>query len=231
MFNLPLPTDNLYKFLALAGLTLVVIPGFFAYKSDEEIHKQRETLIEKSEELEKSLDELKDFMVYFPRHKPYTIVEEPNVDADSREYYQYILAHCKGAEDFARQFEYPLTLTDKQLYLTDPEVRNAFKSIRGLTDVEYEKWLQSLSMLDIQNIIYRPTRDVTQKVKNNAKNMRLEARHLYILISRENAEFQIEKWCIYLGNVLMVLGFGLWWWKVQRYQDKLLKKKVSEAKL
>lgn len=229
MFTLPLPTDNLYKFVALAGLALIAIGYFFTVKSQDELNKQQETLLWKSDELERSVDKLKDYTVYFPRHKPQAKPEEPNTDLDSLKYFEYVRSLCKCDQDFARQFEYALTMKDKQLYLTDPAVREAFKALRGFTDAEYEKWVQSSSMLEIQDLVNRPTGDIARKVIDNARMLELEAFHYYGLVGRANDERQVGKWFSGGGAVLMVLGFILWWWKVQRYQDRLLRRKVSEV--
>ena len=157
---------------------------FFYFKSQDELNKQRETLAWNSDELEQSLDKLKDFTVYFPRHKPHAKPEEPKADLDSVEYYRYLRILCQHARDFAHQFEYPLTVKDKQLYLTDPTVRNAFKTLQGLSDAEYEKWVQSISMPDIQNLVNRPTGDMARKVINDARTLEIGAFHYYGLVGR-----------------------------------------------
>ena len=49
-----------------------------------------------------------------------------------------------------------------------------------------------------------------------------------VLLEEQNGERQVGELFNIGGGVLMVIGFILWWWKVQRYQDRLLRRQLVE---
>ena len=228
MFNVPLPTDNLYKFVSLAGLALIVVGYFFYSRSQEDLNKEQETILWDMEDLRVGLAELRDFTVYFPGLKPLAVLGDfPNDDFDAHENSEYLQRISESARSYADQFEHPLTVQNKELYLTDLEVREAIMVRRHLSKAEYEKWIQSLSTLDIENVFIKPAKDVAQKVLNRARMLKLETLHYYALTARAREERRVANRFGGVGGILMVIGFTFWWWKVQRYQDKLLRKQAA----
>ena len=91
MFNLPLPTDNLYKFVAIFGLVIVITCYILWNQTYKDYLTNANLFIENSYQLENDIAELNNSTaVYIPNFEPLLYPKETSADVDSSEYQNYI---------------------------------------------------------------------------------------------------------------------------------------------
>jgi hypothetical protein len=148
--NIPnLPTDNLYKFMALSGLLILILSISYPTYHTLELEKQRMMISGEIEILKSETDLLE--RIVFER-------------------------------------------TKRQYKLTDPE------------------FLQVVQL-----------KKVLAKIK--AQGMQLD------LLESQIKRYEWFCWVgFFIGLLLSVSGFSLWYIRVQRFQDKILKRQVTETK-
>lgn len=199
-----IPTDNLYKFLSLAGIIIlifsIVYPKYLIRQLTDSINKnttsigltkiETEYLIGKvkilKESTEKSRNELKKYNYEKNLEKIIDVkkLKEDLHDEKHRDYLKFI-------------YEYQDEII--------PEIKET---------KEYEKKLHELSELTYQNEI------------NNYKTKR-KNEIIMELVSELKQIFRYSFWGIIIGFLTMIIGFNLWYFKVQRFLDKKIELEVS----
>ncbi|WP_405250509.1 hypothetical protein [Dokdonia sp. Asnod3-C12] len=183
-----LPTDNLYKFISLFGLTLVVLYTFLNYKSDLELDKETAELSYEIDlinyEIDKANRERKDWI---------------NNVGDLCE---TKACNCKIEEK--NDLNIKINFDQKECNSQD-----IFLEITRLQE-----------FIDVDVIKLKSKMDIVNAKQN--------------LIKRKEGNFKQQNsglnWLLIFGIVMSFIGFILWYQKVQRYQDRILKEQASEFK-
>lgn len=183
----PLPTDNLYKFMALFGLTLIVL-SFFAYY---QYHQTYLRLLELKYSEENRIENVENW-------KEQTLVELKKVllEAENYEMRDEDLRDKKSAEEFISRGEGIITELNTKLPQT-------FTNIK-------------------------------QQIEDNIK----EKQHLEneIKVFAEDYKYKLSlkklsETLAALGTVLSIVGFTLWYFKLQVFQDLIVKKQAHSQDL
>ena len=181
-----LPTDNLYKFISLFGLTLVVLYTFLNYKSDLELDKDTADLSYEidliSYEIEKAVKERKDWI--------------NNV----RELCETKACNCEVKE----KTDYSIKVTFDQKDCDSQAIVDEITRLQEFIEVDVIKLMSKMD-------IVRAKQNLIKKKESN--------------FERQNNKLI---WLLIFGIIMTFFGFILWYQKVQRYQDRILKEQVSE---
>lgn len=224
MESLKPPTDNLYKFLAIGGLVAVIAAGYLWNKENSETFFRRHNL-------ERNLSDLLiEFHTKFGSeicHADLPGYIETDRNAPSTAY-AYQLAFIDDNE--GREYEYT------HLLLHDAQVRRLCKLPRETEDIEFWANWYDISQGEVvqaakteDSFIHRVNKEA-QEFRPRFEKAQLIALEIW---SIEDGFTRIELITIVtacLGAVITVIGFTLWYFKVQRYQDQLLVFELSKAK-
>ena len=195
--NMPsLPTDNLYKFLALGGLvTLVVFPIFYvsqvADRNRQMVETETEALI-----LEKEVEFLK---------------WETNALSDE------LAETKKDAKMLAKESKTSKSSSVGQA--NDP----ISPSVDSITKRANQILLENKGYLDRGYELRRKTLEL-EKESLKLAGKRVE---INLLDGRLNAIRRLTLIGISVSSVIMILGFSLWYLKLQKYQDQTIARQAT----
>jgi len=195
--NMPsLPTDNLYKFLALGGLvTLVVFPIFYvsqvADRNRQMVETETEALI-----LEKEVEFLK---------------WETNALIDE------LAETKKDAKMLAKESKTSKSSSVGQA--NDP----ISPSVDSITKRANQILLENKGYLDRGYELRRKTLEL-EKESLKLAGKRVE---INLLDGRLNAIRRLTLIGISVSSVIMILGFSLWYLKLQKYQDQTIARQAT----
>ena len=178
MVQIPnLPTDSLYKFMALGGLTgaivLIIFMHFELNKVSSDIYKLSEEVAKESVEMEYIVDDT-------------TLLKEK----------------ISALETFINSAE-------KKKHLSKNEMKNLKNTFQKLDSIS-----QAL-------------KEKTKEIRSKNKIFEVRASELKNR-NAQLAEFVRNKyWIVFYLMALSLLGFFLWYFKIQRYQDIIIKKQAE----
>ncbi len=198
----PVPTDNLYKFMALGGLAAVLFMFWFLEPRVSEETKNLETLVGERELLQ---------------------LETRNLETDATNYFFEVLAMNKELFDFLTS---PMPLSSNTVTFTNQLTKLQLDNLRtSLAEsvVGRAEKQQAEAQRKMAEFVRR-SRDVgiTHQQWLN-KTALLASSHAHL--SQLTKMGQIV--CTIAG-ALSGLGFSLWYSKVQRYQDRMLQKEADD---
>lgn len=198
------PTDNLYKFLAISGLLLIVlsfVPNYFNFQLWEQKYEYLKTLDIYVAELEKYNEDYGKFN---------TRLKELNQKYDeSIESYK---KHNELGSDIEKELKEKNFQKADELYksyLSDKKIiqdrQNNIKELK--TNIENEK-----KEIDKKTIEIKVKKAEIDKTKNliehyNEEISRLRALSILIFV---------------LGIIAAISGFFLWYYRIQKYDDLIL---------
>lgn len=183
-FKPPLPTDNLYKFMALFGVTLIAL-SFFAYY---QYHQQ------------------------FLRLRELALIEEYK----NKSFAKWKESRQKEVSEF-QAFSNKLNRT-KEEYEKNP--------------VDYISEMQQI-LAQVQNQLdkMQEYRDRVEKENsdflNDKSQLIIEAKVIADDLLYKKSLKQVSDVLATLGIVLIITGFSLWYYKLQLYQDRIIKKQAQ----
>jgi len=210
MFNLPFPTDSLYKFCFMFGLALIV---FSIYFRDSHLNRydknQPKYILDSLNNRLTVLDNIRYEDSYF------LFINGRSLNDFFRLNLRLDVHNAKIALNNWEQFE----RSYREQYLkSDTSLRNLCvlmdNNIKAKKDTELVKHYLSF-ILQIRTQNNRVTEECRNKISFYDSNIRNDyLSDLFVSIS---------------GILLFVFGTLLWYFKIQRYQDKILKLQVVEA--
>jgi len=227
MFNQPLPTDNLYKFLALFGLVLFILFIILQIRAIEAVDTEREVFLQRLRDVERDTEDITVHAFYLPRIPLQEPEPSTHGDIDSDEYHQYFRKVIEYSRKYHLVVAHITATADKAKFFSDDDVRKEVKSVKGFNDAEYRDWIASLSTVQFQELT-RPVEALANKMGKDVNSLDTEVTHYYKLVRRQNDICLLSYCCIAVSTVLMVVGFALWYYRVQRYQDTLLQKEAAK---
>jgi hypothetical protein len=230
MDSLKLPTDNLYKFLAIGGLLAVVTAIYLWHQIDRED-------LEKVDKLEREVATiLNDF------HRKFSSPQMEGTDVDMSKYLPLGATLEWGIwnayDDMSRRTIIDhLNMHDEQLHNLSwrpdkehADIRRFWCQWFGLTDAQ-------LTVLVSDAVSIKPSEDnlilkTMQEAADFKPKFGMSLRLCYQIWSTIDDLELIGKaamWVIGAGIGAMIVGFLGWYFQVQRYQDRLLKLELAHA--
>lgn len=224
-----LPTDNLYKFLALFGLVLFVFGIFFpedrvARSSAEQREAERVwrvakvRLDRKNAELREALKQIQDKLAEQARNKQQLDEAAAKLQAKGDFLVNSLTEEAKrslkskAVKDLIAQTK----ALDPEYQALDEKIRQNTEAIKKTND-------------DIQRL--RP-RQAELAEESQIEIVNVETFNKAI----EELTYQIKLWfslsigSMTFGFILMLLGFQLWYKKVQVHQDAILRKQAGDIR-
>lgn len=203
--NIPnLPTDSLYKFMALTGLIgyLLLIIGIFYFNywlntSTSEIEGQLKIIdieITQLENLQKEYLTKRDLL--FEHFKK---VENPNSD----------LSMYKDSLNL-------LNYSDSLFQITMFKLK-----------LENKLNTKELTILDEFNEISKQLVENLILVRTKHEQNRLKIEENKFILFIEEYLFQIYYFSVVIFSISLILGFVLWYNKIQRFQDMIIRKQAG----
>lgn len=240
-----LPTDNLYKFLAIGGLFACVAMYWIANRTIVEANKES-ILVNAEYESKRAayLDAYEAYMIdvlnlvnafydieYIERDEHRNFMELSVKDMTKRSEDGYKAVHERFIEQFENMRLYQ-SYSLRDVFESTLKIKKNLKELKeGSKTVEREK-VEAESALD----------QTTAAMQISERAYRI-AEDEY-LVSKSSVEASASSWELahdlrYFASFIMpasfilaVIGFSFWWWRFQRYQDQLAaaqaKKAVSE---
>lgn len=198
------PTDNLYKFMCISGLILVLLSITFP---PWQINKIRHSYLENKRDLEilQVDSETIDLQAS-------SLTEQASALNRDRRFLSEQLETLRGNTDSKR----PLTETDKAMVKNELE---RLESVRGRLEQKDKEWLEKMTAVASARADHRK-RLIEIKYKNEAALW--DARSATAIST-------IALFTGLLGFWLGRKGFKLWSSRVQVYQDAILKKQAEES--
>jgi hypothetical protein len=183
-----LPTDNLYKFISLFGLTLIVSYLFLGYNNESELQKE-------TNNLKYEVD-----LISF---------EIESVNNERKEYIKNIAELCETEVCDCR-------IIKKSNYNIQLSFKEKGCDSNGIID----------EIIKLQDLIKIDSRKVYSKIDTITAKENLIARKKEIYILQENKIFVF----FIVGITMAIIGFLMWYFKVQKYEDLILKKQSEDLK-
>jgi hypothetical protein len=220
MIHPPIPTDNLYKFVAISGLVICISSYWFPRQLDDSITPR---IIQAKAELEDLTDRLREQAAIPPdvarfgliRFDASTLEEDRGLfdamidvidvllelpaNGVSKEKMREILQGRKAIRDYAKE---PLVVQ---------------KSSNEKIIIHNENELLEF-MMDVQKEFGKDYKESRRRLHAAKRTVDL----LWFLLERKREYNFLSKAGVPLGLIMSVAGFGLWYRRVQRYQDRAL---------
>jgi hypothetical protein len=203
--NLPLPTDNLYKFMALTGLLGVVLIVYYMETKQVALSKEvRQELFEYNLHLADTL-----------------LLSEKQKDINQRLF----------AFAVFMKYRYPNEVSIKSI-ANRSAMQNNLDTISGLNwmyflVLNHPEYMPLLSEVIETNTELRENADKTLKTAqeiDHRLNLYIESQKKY-----ESNRHKLS-WLLASSIFLTILGFALWYYRVQIYQDQILKNSIELPK-
>jgi hypothetical protein len=200
-----MPTDNLYKFMAVFGLIVFLLSAYFPRKQTQELELKRIDV----ESRQKAL-----------MHEQEIIKEEQEsisegIKRDFRESYGDSIYH-----EFIKVFD-------------TKNMARIEEFIFHLNDMEHAGLIHAAKpdTARIKSLIVRSLKlnPKISKLVLTADELTMAAEELQIFASYTRHWRTAARVGVFVGGILIVFGFSLWYVLLQRPQDILLKRKVQSA--
>jgi len=191
--NIPsLPTDNLYKFLAIFGLTLIIAGTYLGYKKNNYYSEMYFEIYSKSKQYENEIEEYK---------------KEDNILSDA------INKFAKDQNIILSKDSLNVSLIE-ELILYKQEYEQRLRNNETLKNKEY-KYLALLNRTIFLNEELRRL-DILRR-KNNINI------DVYNEANKRDAIKYLIKLCFSFGFIISMFGFIFWYYRIQKYEDHLIK--------
>lgn len=221
VFKPPLPTDNLYKFMAFFGLTLIVLSfvAFYQYHQTSlkviELESEDNILNLQKEKIKQELEELKEHINKYVYRIPPALRNRNTINVT----FSPIDPNNNSDPNFVEEIRKPITLSFENM----DKSGNPFAEVFDNTLKKLKLWDTSLTKKQHAELINKNI----QYLNDYAKHLSKED-----VINRE-LEYQgclcnISYIILFAGITLSFIGFYLWYYKLQRFQDMIIKRQAGK---
>lgn len=196
------PTDNLYKFIALTGLLILVISVVLPAYALVTLEMKRLDLVRELNKTSATLDEAK------------TLGEEAEAATHN--------AQAASSQVDAAVARYKAMPKSKH-----PSRQEANERLRRLDEIE----AASQGLRDATQKLQAKTEEFGKKT-SEAHNRSIETDYQNEVLDTINLGFDLSKLLLLIGSfvgiVIALLGFVLWYRKVQVFEDRVLAKEAAD---
>lgn len=224
MIPTTLPTDNLYKFMAIAGLVLFGVSIIFPVQQElvisSEIHRQTLEWYDLFSAMSEVDDEYPNWtMRDADSGNPAKAIERTQRD-------EIISGLCEEEKHLKRVASMAPDEDDKQYWFSLDFIKKTSKRKQRLDDAQYDRWVKSLSLADFSAMM-KPKSELARKSLPKLFQLKVTLERLWEL---KKFLAQVLACCvagIAIGLSLVLSGFYLWYVRCQRYQDSALSKEAN----
>lgn len=220
MIQPPIPTDNLYKFVAISGLVICISSYWFPRQLDDSITPK---IIQARAELEDLTERLSEQAGIHPTVARFGLIRfDVSTLREDRDLFDAMLhvidillelpANGVSKEKMRQILQNRKTIRD---YAKEPLVINKSKDEKIIINNE-EEFVNF--MMDMQKEVGKDYKESRRRLHAAKRTVDL----LWFLLERKQEYLLLSKVGIPLGLIMSVAGFGLWYWRVQRHQDRAL---------
>lgn len=232
MDTLKPPTDNLYKFLAITGIVLVAFCLYTKRQARKDLLVRVEAF--RREETENTENLFLSKAQPIPLMPPVRSLEQPaNLptgdfllgNAHERLVWEAFLASEQKVAVANSSFPSNDEMVE---YFKRPEAIDYFVNIKLVPKDEYDKFVQGVTMVRFIEMT-AGEREFLLAKRRGFQRLYQAVRPVWDAIDdyESLSAHCDEGWKWGLG--LTVFGFSLWWWKYQRYQDRLILAETEKA--
>lgn len=227
-----IPTDNLYKFVALSGVVLVLaglwLPQQFADELAPYVAKAGESWAKSAAQLgrlEWSADvALPADMAGFFHPNKQTLPTSLAEGADRARVTQFVDA----LESMAMLTTDLTTLEDRKRILGYQNFKEWMKTENGWSDEQYAAWAEAVTFRELRELT-RETREAANEARTTLAILDQDLGTTWYMRDRQRRFVEYARLCFWGGLVLMFGGFVAWYQMTQRHQDSILAIQARDA--
>ena len=201
-----LPTDNVYKFIAISGVALAIVsfiwPIQIAKETSDKVASMEHSLMEQMATV--------DSIVLAPSEQREKGME-PGLNPNLMKI------------DGAGRVKWDKYLYDKQIYLVKAIARLNNPSPEVLKEFEFER----VPADELPSRI-KATVDRLRTHRETTRNVVFDIREVWRLVDYSKWTQTKGRIGILVGSIIAAIGFGLWYFKVQIFQDRILAKEANK---
>ncbi len=232
------PTDSIYKWSAIAGVMAVLFCGYVKYDA----YRQNATLA--ADFLKKEVDRTLETMPRFssnlasdklglepPMVYPIGEVEmlPPVVSLGSVAEREAYWAKTEKLDALFQQRGAQPYLEDvMQQYFARADVKSAYTKILGMSEADFFQMARATTLSAFEKQT-RSEREFYFDLHVDMKRHQVALQSLWQQVDNYNSVDRLSNFGIAGGLFFIVGGFRLWWTRVQRYQDVILKADAQDA--
>lgn len=246
MNTLKPPTDNLYKFFAVSGIVLI---GFFTWLEHGTWHRLLEHGLEYEQEYDTQLDAFDAMTVEYGLW--FTVVEQ-NMTGDydkkaiaalseafegpakraakqqgwfDRNDWVQMVKEADALGNYTAAAATSDYLIDVDFFVDNTELVDRLKKMNSMSDEEFTQWMESSEAKESY------LEFIKKCVITTGKFRRLSSQG-YMMIAYLDDQLDALFWrnvMRWIGGLLAVSGFVLWYFKVQRFQDAIVKRQANQV--
>ena len=220
------PTDSLYKFIALFGLLLLAFgvwypehafrAGNAPLRENYKAERLKRISIERKESHVKKILEKLDTKTAELRDASETLGEQRReLEARTQALKEDAISAEKGGGNSSAK-----ELKARQASLA-VETATLLAKVKEHTAAMAAHTLELKTVLPLQEEVSDELRALTVNMESSieeSKSFRMQAENWLLM----------QNICATAGSILIIMGFTLWYFKIQRYQDRILRKQAAE---
>jgi chromosome segregation ATPase len=230
MANLPsIPTDSLYKFIALFGLVLFGFGVWYPEKmfraADADMREalkvqdlDRIKVERKKAEVDRIMEQLKAKSAELAAQRKLLDAAKEQLDSKGRALSEEAARMLET--NAARKGEVSSIKRRSESFVADAKVEA--EKVRAHTDRLNKLTEEYDALLPRQNEVVDAL--ASANVIAKASSQALES-----LTAQARSWFYMQNGSVIVGCVLIILGFVTWYFRVQRYQDAILRKQAGQS--
>jgi hypothetical protein len=219
------PTDNLYKFVAIAGLAVSAFCFVFPNQQAESLASKIDAHATELLEFESKLNDLEvsGIQIRTDEHaSPYrAIAANKQEQADYHRAIDKLGSGLLEAETLSGKWA-------KNAYFANAAVREFLKKTKGFTDSQYDTWVNGMTVDEYQKLM-EPYRTLAKTLRHDLFKYIGLLEATWELTERVEQYAKWAQWGTWFGLGIALLGFACWYFLLQRHQDALLRKQLKEA--
>jgi hypothetical protein len=234
----PLPTDNLYKFLALCGTAVLALSIWSSqqHAHDHQTHSRR--LANRFQEIADGIQSLGDLEKVLVRDSDGNVLAVQTVG--NAAVHNPIYATPQDKEALSRflqvsdamLFEWakvPFDNKDKDAWFAMADVAEHTKRRLGLDDAQYQKYVAHLSLEEFR-MLRKPGNERAAELRGILKQAEGDLQEAWRFQDMRERQEWFAAYGFYGGAVVAAIGFTCWYYRVQRLHDDMLVQELVNLK-
>lgn len=235
MMQPAIPTDNLYKFLALTGIAVLGFCFVVPNQMEDTMRPERMRLAQQLDKMADAFETLGWTDEVIIRDKQGNIVHmnfEPikgdmdvaTSDEKGRKAYLELLQKMKV---YVSELAKVPGAADRDIILKKDDFKTYIKYVRGFDDKAYAEWAKVVAMTEIQQHVM-PRAERAKQLKAMVREHTHDIHTIWYLAGKARTYAWLSLVGMPVGFLFAVTGFLLWYRRVQRHQDKLLIAEIAD---
>lgn len=238
MLKSVLPTDNLYKFIALCGATIVAVSLWVSQQNDDKLKEQSVRLaqlfrtvadgVQSLGDLEKVIVRDGDGNIVAVNSVPTTMLENP-ISAkpeDKEALRKFIFLSDAMLTEWAKV---PFDDQDKLAWFKMKDVEEYTKRRYGFDDAQYQTYVDELPIAEFR-VLRKPSNERASELRSTLRQAHETLEEAWRLQHIRERHDGLVRAGLCIGVTFTVVGFWCWFRLVQRHLDALLAQEVIDSR-